>query len=134
VTTPVILSTEELVTLCAEWQRRLRLQDWTVTVRRVRSSEFAGGPHFGGQVSFNNDKRAACIKIAEPDDYENTCNVDMERPQDMEYTLVHELLHLHVAPLNHLIKTDSIEERFEEHLVDSVARALVALKREATNG
>lgn len=126
---PVILTNEELRARCDEWQRLLRLQDWTVVVKRVRASEYRDGASLAGRCEFNVEKRAAIVKLTEPEDYQAQANKDFEAVQDMELTLVHELLHLYFAPLNRVIARDSLEERFEENAVHALADALVGLKR-----
>lgn len=127
----VVVGNDTLRVLCDYWQKALRLQDWVVIVRLARASEFANSIHCGGQVEWSILKRAAVIKISEAEDYANLCNKDFEIEQDMEVTLVHELLHLHTAPLAHVLKAESLEERYEEQMIDAVSRALVAQRRRA---
>lgn len=125
----IILTDDELRACCCEWQRRLRLQDWDITIKRVRSSAYRDGTAKAGDVEVSQEKRMAVIRVTEPDDYDNQQNPDFGIDQDMERTLVHELVHLHFAPLWHVIKGD-IEDRFEEHAVNAISAALVAMKRE----
>lgn len=126
---PVILTNEQLRACCDEWQRRLRLQDWTVLIRRVRAAEYGEGKCVAGQVEWGLAKRAAVIKITEPEDYALQCNKDFETVQDMEITVVHELLHLHTAPFT--LQQEPYESTAEEQAIDAIARALVSLKRGA---
>lgn len=128
---PVILTEDELRDCCAEWQRVLGLQDWRVIVKLVRFAAYGSEQvSKAGEVKVNNEKREALIRITDPEDYALQCDADFEKPQDMERTLVHELLHLHFAPLWHVIKGD-VENRFEEHAVNALSIALVTLKRKA---
>lgn len=127
----VILNQAQLEACCAWWQRVLRLQDWTIVIKRVRFSacdRTLGAGGLAGQVSWNLEKKGAVIKIVDPEDYDATCNPDFERPQDMEYTVVHELLHLHFAPLSH-VTDGKLECRFEEQAVHAIALGLVSLER-----
>jgi hypothetical protein len=122
---------EELVGLCAAWQRVLRLQDWTVRARFVRATEMDTDAPKGrsGEVCWNNKTRDATVLVLCAEDYDATHRDGYERNYDPEVTLVHELLHLYWAPLAHVIPSNSIEDRFEEQAVEALARAFVALKR-----
>jgi hypothetical protein len=108
----------DLSALLAEWQPALRLQHWLINVRYER--------HLGsqGRVSYNLRSRTAVIRIIDPLDYEHE---NPNFPQDVERTLVHELLHLHFAPLQ--TRDKSPEDLAEDQAVDALARSFVDLKR-----
>src|SRR5689334_760135 len=76
------------------WQARLRLQDWRIEVRVVRESELK--PETLGNLRWNSETRTATIRILDPADYDLP---PARIPQDMEMTIVHELIHLHLSVL-----------------------------------
>lgn len=123
-TEEVVLSARDLQTLCARWQQVLRLQDWNVLVRLVREEDMENG-RCGGEVDWVLVKKCARINMLDPVDYGKSPWV----PQDQEVDLVHELIHLHFAPLK--IKDDSPEDKALEFAIEAMAQALVALDREA---
>lgn len=126
---PVLLTEAELQDACRYWQGVLGLQDWRIVLKRVRFSAYGSEQKAkGGEVQVSHDKKTALIRITEPDDYNEQANRAIDGPQDMELTLVHELVHLHFAPLWHVIKGD-VENRFEEQAVNALSLALIALKR-----
>lgn len=115
------MTEEELQALCEVWQKRLRLQDWTVVVRIVRGRELPDGAE--GQVTWVLSRREALIKVRDPIDYLPEGMV----PEDMEANLVHELLHLYFAPFD--AEDDSLEEMHQEQAINAISAALVALAR-----
>ncbi len=119
---PQIVSNEELIKLCREWQAVLRLQDWIVQVRFVRHFELNHTEQ--GNCSSNCMKKMAQIRIVTPEDYNNP-----EWQQDVEKTLVHELLHLYSAPFTDL-NPPHFPLMLEEQMVDGLATAFIRLKRD----
>lgn len=91
-----ILTLDELKELCARWQEILRLQDWNIEIRISRGRDFEGEGESCGQVRWQLSRKEALIRILDPSDYSPDCIF----PQDMERTLVHELLHLHFAAIS----------------------------------
>lgn len=108
----------DLDALLAEWQPALRLQHWTITVQYTRRLEASA------QNRYMLLSLKSKIEIVDPIDYNaDYCN----EPQDVERSLVHELLHLHFAAISP--DNDSPQHVHEEQAVESLARAFVALKR-----
>lgn len=101
------------------WQKALHLLDWEVKIRMVRARE---NDNNQGQVAFNLNKRQALITVMNPLDYDNP-----EFPQDIERTIVHELIHLHLAPLN--TPPDGPMWIAEEQAINALADAFVRLQR-----
>lgn len=101
---------------CEEWQRRLKLQDWDISVKIIphRESEDSWG-----SVRWNLQEKFADIKLLDPADQSSSM-----RPYSMEETLVHELLHLHLAPLD----VSEAKGLAQEQAINAIARALVNLK------
>jgi hypothetical protein len=76
-----------------------------------------------GFVRWAIEKKAAVIRILKADDYESSVSI----PQDMERSVVHELLHLHfatVSPDEH-----PLAQIAQEQAINAIAQTLVDLKR-----
>lgn len=119
----IVYTEEELRTKCAEWQKVLRLQDWIVDVGMSRSRDMKIE---GCQAEIEPclPKRMASIRILDPVDYPP----DVAEPQDMELSLVHELLHIHLFPL-FADREDEMRMVAEEQAIEAISRGLIALKR-----
>jgi len=114
------LSEEELQALLVEWQERLRLQDWRLTVQFARYHELGEGK--AGNIEWNIERRGARIKVlAEADVAPDGLIVNPE------HVLVHELLHILWCHYD----ADGVENTLFEQALNTTADALVALKREA---
>jgi hypothetical protein len=106
------------------WQKRLNLQDWKVTVEMARTTDLR--PKTLGNIHWDLEKKTAVVHVLDPADYRMPLH---EMLQDMEFTVVHELIHLGFAPvLADLQRTDA-NRREEEHAVNHMADALLTLER-----
>src|SRR6516225_8638411 len=76
------------------WQQRLHLDEWTIETRVVRKSELK--PETLGNLKWNLAKHTAVIRVLSPLDYDMPA---ADVPEDMEYTVVHEMIHLQLAVL-----------------------------------
>jgi hypothetical protein len=103
------------------WQKRLRLEDWKIDVKIVRVWELEQGTL--GHIDWSIPHKTATIKVLNPADYELPKD---KIPADIELSVVHELVHLHlsVLPLNKSSRTA------EEQVVSMIADALVNLEHE----
>jgi hypothetical protein len=103
------------------WQKRLRLEDWKIDVKIVRIWELEQGTL--GHIDWSAPHKTAVIKVLNPADYELPKD---KIPQDMELSIVHELVHLHlsVLPLNKSSRTA------EEQVVSMISDALVNLEHQ----
>lgn len=119
----VILTEDQLRAKCAEWQKILRLQDWIVNVSICRERDMKNNGCCG-EVEWTLEKRMAQVRILDPVDYPESA---MEG-HDMEETLVHELLHLHMAPFQP-DREDELRYCALEQAIDAISRGLVQLKR-----
>jgi hypothetical protein len=101
------------------WQKRLRLEDWKIGVKIVRIWELEHGTL--GHIDWSSTHKTAVIKVLNPADYELPAD---QIPADMELSIVHELVHLHlsVLPLN------KSSRGAEEQVVSMIADALVNLE------
>lgn len=106
------------------WQRRLNLSDWDITVIVSRANELK--PKTLGNVHWDLDKKSATIRVLDPADYRLPPNLIL---RDIELTVVHELIHLEIAPaLADLHRTDANRVE-EEKAVNHMADALLTLDR-----
>lgn len=103
------------------WQKRLKLQDWTVNLKVCRGDEFSD-TNTWGTCWVHNTKKFANIRVLDAVALEN-------EPTSQEVILVHELLHI-LLPARNLgldAKGDLADLRatlFEE-AVDSLSFTLV---------
>ena len=106
------------------WQKRLNLQDWNVALEVVRSTELR--PKSLGNIHWDTDKKTAVIRVLDPADY------SLPFPEilhDMEFTVVHELIHLEIAPVLSRFTRSDADRIEEEHAVNYMADALLRLDR-----
>src|SRR5271165_3104893 len=76
------------------WQSRLDLGEWTITTNIVRLADLK--PDTLGNLKWNSSNKTAVIKVLNPLDYDLP---PAEIPTDIEYTIVHELIHLQLSVL-----------------------------------
>ena len=106
------------------WQKRLGLQDWNVSLEVVRSTELK--PKTLGNIHWDTEKKTATIRVLDPADYKMPLHDMLD---DIEFTVVHELIHLEIAPvLSHFTRSDA-DRHEEEHAVNHMADALLHLDR-----
>jgi hypothetical protein len=114
----------ELESLLSEWQRRLRLQDWTVRIKCVRVHEMSlAGTD--GTCTWQLETKRAIVEIIDPIDYPPS---RFGYDQDIEKTIVHELLHLHFAPF--ATPDGGPFDTAQEQAIDLIAGALVDARRD----
>jgi hypothetical protein len=106
------------------WQKRLNLEDWNVSVSVVRSNELK--PKTLGNIHWDTDKKTAIIRVLDPAEYQMPFR---EMLDDMEFTVVHELVHLELAPVLSQFSRNEANRREEEHAVNHMADALLKLER-----
>lgn len=104
----------------AVWKKRLKLDDWDITVQMARASELK--PRTLGNIHWDSDRKSAAIRVLDPADYRMT-QEDMLK--DMEFTVVHELIHLKLAPLLSTVPRSEASRRDEEHTVNDIADGLL---------
>ena len=106
------------------WQKRLNLQDWNISLLVVRSSELK--PKTLGNIHWDAEKKTAAIRVLDPADYKLPF---AEMLQDLEFTVVHELIHLELSPVLSPLQRNDANRREEEHAVNHMADALIKLDR-----
>ena len=106
------------------WQRRLNLRDWDISVAVVRTAEMK--PKTVGHIRWDRGRKTAVIQVLDPADYHLPLDATL---RDIEFTVVHELIHLEMVPiLSDLQRTDA-NRMEEEHAVNHMAEALLQLDR-----
>jgi hypothetical protein len=96
------------------WQKRLGLDDWTMTLQVVRQREI--NPNAWGSSHWDIHAKTATIQVLDPRDY-NLKGADLRL--DMECTIVHELVHIQVSPL------DARDVHVREDVVNKIMAALL---------
>jgi hypothetical protein len=96
------------------WQKRLGMEEWNVELRIVRQQLLDRDSW--GTVEWDPDKRSALISVLDPRDYNLKGS---ELKLDMECTIVHELLHVHISPL------EARDEEVREEIVNKLMTALL---------
>lgn len=104
------------------WRGILHLDDWNISLEVSPRSGLRGGTL--GNIHWDDAKKSARIRVLQPSDYKVPFYSALE---DMEFTLVHELVHLELAALP---RTDESRPE-EEHAVDRMATALLKLESSA---
>jgi hypothetical protein len=102
------------------WQNRLHLEDWTVSVVITRKTDLKQGTM--GKIRWDKRKKIATIWAMDAGDYTLPT---AEMLKDLEFTVVHELIHLELASL----PKNEASRRTEEFAVNQLAEALLALDR-----
>ena len=98
------------------WQERLQLGEWTISVAMARKDHLK--PRTLGGIKWDKRKKTASIRVMDPADYGLPC---AEMMADIEFTVVHELVHLELASL----PKSEASRSTEEHAVNRIAEALL---------
>ena len=102
------------------WQKRLKLQDWNVKIVLARAGDLR--PRTLGNVHWDTEKKEATIRVLDPADYELEHDAMLK---DMEFTVVHELIHLELVPLLSTVTRSEASRGKEEHTVNAIADAIL---------
>ena len=112
----------------AYWQKLLHLQDWNLDVRVSRQWEMDDASTLA-QCSWYIHRKDAVIRVLHPSDLPGIGSKFIKGEEnDYDISLVHELLHLHFAPITRLHKEESYEI-YEEQAINAISRAFVELYR-----
>ena len=90
------------------------MEDWNINVQVVRKN--ALDKDTWGNAEWDSDHKTGTINVLDPQDY-NLKGTELKR--DMECTIVHELVHIQVSPL------DSGNPEAHEDLVNRIMMALL---------
>jgi hypothetical protein len=102
------------------WQKHLKLESWKLDLKLVRSTELK--PKTLGNIHWDSRTRKATIRVLDPADYKLQGEAML---RDMEFTIVHELIHLQLSSL----PRSEASRRAEEHAVNNLTNALLRLAR-----
>lgn len=108
--------------ICSEWQERLRLQDWHVYLGITRERDFENNGK-EAEITIYYLMKQATINLVDPVDFPSTC----VEPQDMEVSIVHELLHIYFGASHG--DPDNMDNVAEEQAIHCISHALVNAKR-----
>jgi hypothetical protein len=104
------------------WQERLHLEDWRISIVMARGSEMKAGTR--GKIRWDKSKKSAVIWVLDAADYGMSLP---EMLEDMEFTIVHELIHLSLASL----PRSEASRRSEEEAVNRLTAALLGLDKQS---
>jgi hypothetical protein len=102
------------------WQKRLSLTAWNIRLKFSRSFELR--PKTLGNIHWDAETHTAEIHVLAPEDYKLSAS---EMLADMEFTVVHELVHLQLSSL----PRSEASRSAEEHAVNQITQALLNLDR-----
>ena len=102
------------------WQNRLNLSDWKIDILMSHPADLK--PKTLGNIHWDADRKQATLRVLDASDYKLPLR---EMLDDMEFTVVHELIHLELASL----PRSEASRREEEHAVNRIAAALLRLAR-----
>ena len=103
------------------WQKRLNLQAWNVTVIASQRDGLRTGTL--GNISWDPEKKTAVIRVLDPSNYQTSSDATL---RDLEFTVVHELIHLEFSAST---RPDQSSRADEEIAVNNIAEALLTLDR-----
>lgn len=104
------------------WQQRLDLQDWTLSVLSTRRADLK--PETLGNIHWDAPHKTAVVRVLDISDYRTSCPAALD---DMELTVVHELVHLTLFPL----RSPTTDRHQEERTVNQISDALLKLDRQS---
>jgi hypothetical protein len=108
------------------WQKRLKLEDWIITLEMSHPSDLRRGSL--GNVHWDAEKKTAMIRVLDASDYQMSFGATLK---DMEFTIVHELTHLELSSLTRNFKSRSEESvSEEERAVNRLSGAMMQLDQE----
>ncbi len=96
------------------WQKRMGLEEWKLDVHVVRQKNL--DRNTWGNAEWDPDSKTGLISVLDPRDYNLRGG---ELRLDMECTIVHELVHIQVSPL------DARDEGVREDVVNKIMNALM---------
>jgi hypothetical protein len=106
------------------WQKRLNLEGWDISVVVARAADLK--PKTVGNIKWDRGKKTAVIRILDPADYHMEFGAML---RDIEFTVVHELIHLEMSPVLSDLQRTEANRREEEFAVNHMADALLKLDR-----
>jgi hypothetical protein len=105
----------------AFWKEVLGLQPWAIQIMFDRAENLGGT--LAAHIDYAPAKESGVLRLRDPRDW-----YGFAWKQDVEVSIVHELLHLIFWPFDHHERT-ALAEVHEEQIVERLARSLVSLRR-----
>jgi len=102
------------------WQKRLNLEQWEINVQLVRNTSLK--PKTLGNIHWDASTMQATIDVQSSYDYKLPFQ---EMLDDMEFTVVHELVHLQLSSL----PRSEASRSAEEHAVNEITQAFLNLAK-----
>jgi len=99
----------------AFWQGRLKLDDWSVTLVISEAGDLRPGTL--GNIHWDADKKTAVIKVLSGAARETGSH---DALPEMEFTIIHELIHLELAYLPRTEESRPAEEFAVNHLAEAL--------------
>jgi hypothetical protein len=106
----------------ARWRQRLGLEDWRISVVMAHRADLP--PKTMGGIRWDKPTKSAVIWVLDPSEYRLPFR---EMLDDMELTIVHELVHLDLTSL----PRGQASRGSGERAVNSIARAMLDLDRKS---
>ncbi len=103
------------------WQQKMNLGDWKISVVVAPIGDLR--PDTVGNVHWDLREKTAVIRILDPADYKLPFQAML---RDIEFTVVHELIHVEIAPIVGNLDRSPASHVEEERTANSVAGALLA--------
>ena len=120
------MTPEQLKARVEYWQQQLRLKDWLIDAQIVSAEELQGM----GAWAYNkmdHENRFSQIRLVDPQWAHLLCqNGPPLYPYNLEETLVHEMLHIHLRGWEAEPDTSAFEDH--EFAINAIAQALMALE------
>lgn len=117
-----LISQRKLNSIKLEWQRKLRLQDWRIKIDFADAEfikEEAGIEAIGACEAHAEPRRAQIWILQDTSELQ-------EEQQDVEETVLHELLHCHFAAFR---TADPMNQLQIEQIIEVISEALLTEKR-----
>jgi hypothetical protein len=109
------LTQKQLDKMAAKWQHVLQLDDWRIYATAVRIDSLH--PGVAGESQQDKALQILLLHVLDPRDYAELARREEDVPkagkeiiEDIEDTVLHELMHLRLAPLRPDVKTQSLDE------------------------
>lgn len=109
------------------WQEKLRLTNWDITIRFARYYEME--EHVYGTNEFDTASMLSQIVIRHPLDHNVADPFGKRHKEDIEFTIIHELLHLTTAEWAALRDSGVADGFAIELCINNLTRTLVSLHR-----
>lgn len=123
-----IADEDTLRAVVTHWRNILNLRDWSVDAFFVSSCGLSN-PDRVGEISIFKPKRSAQMRLLNPSElearYRQGDGIGWYPRTSMEYTVVHELLHIHTAHCG--LDQDETKLMEEEQTVHALAMAFLSL-------